>query len=98
MRPSHFFVAVGLAASCFILSITLLFLGVRNHGFQADVQRLQAQVQTQQDQINGGSAVSRIAPNLVREMVAMSADSPPMKAILTKHGYNPGGSTTPSNP
>src|SRR6187399_2593033 len=98
MKSSHFFVAVGLAASCFILSITLVFLGVRSHGLQADVQRLQAQVQTQQEQINGGSTVSRIAPALVREMVAMSADNPAMKALLGRHGFNPSGSTTPSNP
>jgi|SoiMethySBSTD1v2_1073268.scaffolds.fasta_scaffold07130_5 hypothetical protein len=98
MKPSHFFVTVGLAAACFILSVTLIVIGLRYNGLQADVQRLQAEVQTQQQQIDGGSAVSRIAPNLVREIVAMSADNPAMKAILTKHGYNPGGSTTPSNP
>ena len=98
MRPSHFFVAVGLAASCFILCVTLVFLGVRNHGLQADVRRLQAEIQTQQQQIDGGNAVSRIAPNLVREMVAMSADNPSMRAILTRHGHNPSGPTTPRNP
>ena len=97
MKPSHFFVAAGLAASCFILSITLVFLGVRNHGLQADVRRLQAEVQTQQQQIDGGSAVSQIAPNLVRDMVAISADNPSMQAILSKLGP-PGSSTTPSNP
>ena len=96
MKPSHFFVAVGLAASCFILSVTLVFLGVRNNGLETDVRRLQAQVQTQQEQMSAGSTVARIAPNLVREMVAMSADNPSMKAILTRH--NPSGSTPPSNP
>jgi len=99
MRQSHFFVAVGLAASCFILSITLVFFGVRNHGLQAEVQRLQTQVQTQQDQIDGGTAiVQRIGPNLLRDMAAMSTDDQAMKAILRKHGYNPSGSASPTNP
>jgi hypothetical protein len=98
MKPSHFFVAVGLAASCFILSVALVFFGVRNHGLQADVQRLQAQVRVQQEQIDGGTAVSRIAPNLVREIAAMSADNSSMKAILKKHGLDSSSSTTPSNP
>jgi hypothetical protein len=98
MKQSHFFVSVGLAAACFILSVTLVFFGVRNHGLQADVQRLQAQAQAQQEQINGGNVVSRIAPNLVREMVAMSADNPSIKAILSRHSFTPSGSTAPSNP
>ena len=98
MKQSHFFVSVGLAAACFILSVTLVFFGVRNHSLQADVQRLQAQVQTQQEQINGGNVVSRIAPNLVREMVAMSAENPSIKAILARRSFNPSGPTPPSNP
>ena len=98
MKPSHFFVAVGLAAACFILSVTLIVMGLRYHGLQADVQRLQADVQTQQQQIDEGSAVSRIAPKLVREIFAMSADNPAMKAILARHGLDLSGSTPPSNP
>jgi hypothetical protein len=98
MKSSHFFVAVGLAASCFILSVTLIFLGIRNHGLQDEVQRLQAQAQTQQEQIDGASAVvQRIGPNLLRDMDAMSPDDPPMKAILVKHGYKPSVSTAPPN-
>ena len=89
MKPTHYYIAVALAALCLVLSLTLFILGSSTRRQQADLQKLQAQYQTQQEQINAGLTISQqVGPNLLRDMASVT-DDPGMKAVLSKHGYNP---------
>ena len=89
MKPTHYYIAVALAALCLVLSLTLFFLGSSTRSQQADLQKLQAQYQTQQEQINAGLTISQqVGPNLLRDMASVTDDAG-MKAVLSKHGYNP---------
>ena len=57
---------------------------------QAELQKLQAQYQTQQDIITTGITIGQqIGPNVLKDMAAAAAEDPAMKAVLAKHGYNP---------
>ena len=98
MKPTHYYIALALAALCLVLSLTLFFLGSSTRNQQADFQKLQAQYQTQQEQINVGITMSQqIGPNLLRDMASF-ADDAAMKAVLVKHGYNPNAAPKQGNP
>ena len=90
MKPSQFHTSLALSAVCAALSLTLFILGNLTHGQQAGLQKLQAQYQAQQEQINAGIAISQqVGPNLLKDMASFTDDAA-IKAILAKHGYNPG--------
>lgn len=98
MKPSHFHTSIAISAMCLALSLTLFLLGNSTRHQQADFQKLQAQYQTQQEQINVGITMSQqIGPNLLRDMASFTDDAA-MKAVLVKHGYNPGAAPKQGNP
>jgi hypothetical protein len=88
MKSSHYYLSVGVAALCLILSITVIVLGNSNQKLQVELQNYQARLQAQQEQINAGNVISQqVGPNLLRDMATVSVDEPPMKELLGKHGY-----------
>ena len=89
MKPSHYNISLALSVLCAILSLTLFIMGISARGLQSDLQKLQAQYQTQQEQINAGLTISQqVGPNLLKDMASVTDDAG-MKAVLSKHGYNP---------
>ena len=98
MKPSHFYTAAAISALCLILSLSLFILENSTRNRQAELQKLQAQYQTQQEQISAGVTMSQqIGPNLLRDMASFTDDAA-MKAVLVKHGYNPGAAPRQENP
>ena len=98
MKPSHFHLSLALSSVCLALSLVLFLLGNSTRHQQAGLQKLQAQYQTQQEQISVGMTLSQqIGPNLLRDMASFTDDAA-MKAILLKHGYNPGATPKQGNP
>ena len=88
MKPSHFHTALALSAGCAVLSLALFIMGISARGLQGDLQKLQTQYQTQQEQINAGLTISQqVGPNLLKDMASFPEDAA-MKAVLAKHGYN----------
>ena len=102
MKPVHFYTATALAALCVILSFSLFILENSARNRQSELQKLQAQFQTQQEQISTGITIGQqVGPNLLKDMAAVTDDAA-MKAVLARHGYNPdaaqGGAPKPANP
>lgn len=94
MKPSHYHTSLALSAGCAVLSLTLFAMGISTRGLQNDLQKLQAQYQTQQEQINAGVTISQqVGPSLLKDMASF-ADDAGMKAVLSKHGYNPAAAAT----
>ena len=86
MKPSQYYISIGVASLCAVLTLALLILGGTSRGLQLDVQKLQLQYQTQQEQINAGATISQqIIPNLFKDMASLKDDAA-MKALLQKHG------------
>ncbi len=89
MKTTHYYTALGLGAACLVLSLTLLILGNSAHGLQADVQKLQTQLQTQQDQINAGVTIQQqVIPNLFTDLAKFPEDVA-IKALIAKHSSSP---------
>ena len=98
MKPSQYHTTIAISAVCLALSLALFILGNSTRNQQADFQKLQAQYQTQQEQINVGITMSQqIGPNLLRDMASFTDDAA-MKAVLVKHGYNPNAAPKQGNP
>ena len=86
MKPNQYYTSIGVASLCAVLSLALLILGSTSRGLQLDVQKLQIQYQSQQEQINAATTISQqIIPNLFKDMASLK-DNAAMKAILQKHG------------
>ena len=89
MNSNQFYTSIGLAGLCAILSLALLILGGSARGLQTDLQMLQAQYQTQQEQINAGITISQqVVPNLFKDL-SSHPENAAIKALLEKHGSNP---------
>ena len=92
MKPTQYYIATGLGALGAILGLILLIMGSAARGLQADVQKLQTQYQTQQEQINAGVAISQqVIPNLFKDLSA-HPESVGIKALMARHGAAPGSS------
>ena len=91
MKPPQFLATVILSLIPLILVIILIFMGQKN-------QALQAQLQTQQADINKGSMSQQIGVNLLKEIAAASIKDEKLKDVLTKSGYSVtvNSSATPS--
>jgi predicted Holliday junction resolvase-like endonuclease len=81
MKPPQFIVAVILSLVPLILVINLIFIGQKN-------QSLQAQLQTQQEEINKGSMTQQIGVNILKEIAAASVKDEKLKEVLNKNGYS----------
>ena len=74
-------VAVVLASVTLVQVINIISLGDKN-------QSLQAQLQTQQEQINKGNMTQQIGVNLLKEIAAASVKDDALKDVLSKSGYS----------
>ncbi len=92
MNRWQFFTTSGLALLCVILSIWVIFSGKTN-------QRLQAELQAQQIEINKGTQSQQVATNLLRDIGNAATKNSKLKDLLTKNGFtlteNPTTSPTP---
>lgn len=89
MKSSHYYTSLALSGLCAVLTLTIFAMGRSIRGLQSEIQKLQTQYQTQQEQINAGVTISQqVGPNLIRDMASFPDDAA-MKAVLSKHGYNP---------
>lgn len=96
MKPPQFIVTVVLSIVPLILVIMLIFMGQKN-------QALQAQVQTQQEDINRGSMSQQIGVNMLKDIAQASVKDDALKDVLTKSGYTvtvnkASPSPSPANP
>lgn len=95
MKPPQFIVTIILSLVPLILVVNLIFMGQKNQG-------LQAQLQTQQEDINKGSMSQQIGVNLLKEIASASVKDDKLKDVLTKSGYsvtvNATASPAPSSP
>ena len=89
MKSNQYYISIGLASLCAVLSLALLILGATTHSLQLELQKMQVQYQSQQEQINAGVTISQqIIPSLFKDMGSIK-DNPGIKAILQKHGALP---------
>ena len=91
MKPPQFYATVALGAVCLVLSIAAIVLGQGN-------QRLQAQLQGAQDEINVATANVQQGQGLVRDMAQLSVKNDKIKQALARNGItvNVNASPTPS--
>ena len=91
MKPIHLqYIATGLAALCAILGLALLILGSSARSLQSELRTLQAQFEGQSEQINAAIAIrQQVIPNLFADL-AKNPEDVTFKALLSKHGANPG--------
>jgi predicted Holliday junction resolvase-like endonuclease len=89
MKPPQFIVAVILSLLPLILVINLIFMGQKNTS-------LQAQLQSQQEEINKGSMTQQIGVNILKEIAAASVKDDKLKDVLTKSGYSVTVNASPS--
>lgn len=87
MKPPHFYTALAVATLCFILSLTTILLGNSNMKAQNALQKQQAQLQAQQEEINRGNAYQQAANNILRDMATVSLQDTAMKDLLSKYGF-----------
>jgi predicted Holliday junction resolvase-like endonuclease len=80
MKPPQFIVTVILSLVPLILVINLIFMSQKN-------QKLQTELQEQQEQINKGSMSQQIGVNLLKEIAQASVKDEKLKDVLTKSGY-----------
>ncbi|MEI6352005.1 MAG: hypothetical protein WCP06_12975 [Verrucomicrobiota bacterium] len=81
MKPPQFYIAVALGAVCLVLSIAAIALGQSN-------QRLQAQLQSQQDEINFATANVQQGQGMIRDMAQLSVKNDKIKQALARNGIN----------
>ena len=81
MKPPQFIAAVILSFVPLILVITLIFMGQKNQG-------LQAQAQTQQEEINKGSMAQQVGQNLLKDIGQASLKDDKLKDVLAKSGFS----------
>jgi predicted Holliday junction resolvase-like endonuclease len=74
-------VAVVLASVTLVQVINIISLGDKN-------QSLQAQLQTQQEQINKGNMTQQVGVTLLKEIAAASVKDEALKDVLAKSGYS----------
>lgn len=88
MRSLQFYISTALAAVCLLLSVWIIFAGASNQSLQAELQKQQQQLQTQQETINQGTVIAQqVGPALLRDMASVSVEDKEMKDLLAKHGY-----------
>ncbi len=93
-----YYISLGATGLCLVLSIIIFAVGSSNNSLQAEVQKQQAALQAQQEEINAGNSISQqIGPALLRDMATASVKNEKMKALLSKHGYNVQVKDTPAS-
>ena len=91
MKPPQFAVTVALSVIPLILVIYLIVKGPQN-------QSLQAQVQTQQEEINKGSMAQQIGTSLLKDIGQASLKDDKLKEVLSENGFTIRNSASPTAP
>jgi hypothetical protein len=93
MKRSQFFTNLSLSALGALMAIVAIGISQGNN-------RLQMELQQQQNEINQGIRVQQIGGNILRDMAAVAVGNPRMRELLARHGYSVTGSTNalPSTP
>ena len=81
MKPPQFYITVALGAVCLVLSIAAIALGQSN-------QRLQIQLQSQQEEINQAAGNFQQAQAMIRDMAPLSLKNDKIKQALARVGVN----------
>jgi predicted Holliday junction resolvase-like endonuclease len=89
MKPPQFIVAVILSFLPLILVVNIIVMGQKN-------QTLQAQLQSQQEEINKGNMTQQIGVNLLKEIAAASVKDDALKDVLSKSGYSVSVNASPT--
>ncbi len=80
MKPIQFYILIGLGAGCLILSIVGIALANSN-------QKLQAELQSQQVEINRGNASQQVGSNIIRDIASVAGSSQALRDVLTRAGF-----------
>ena len=91
MKAPQFFTVLGLSALALVLTIVLIVYGQGN-------QKLQAQLQAQQEDINRGSMSQQVGQNLLKDIAIGSQKSTVLKDVLTRNGYTVTASSPSPSP
>ncbi|MGA3170520.1 MAG: hypothetical protein ABSE62_05855 [Chthoniobacteraceae bacterium] len=98
MKPPQFITSVILALIPLILTIILIFMGQKN-------QSLQAELQSQQVEINRGQMSHDVGVNILKEVGQASIKDSKLKDMLNRLGYSvsvappsPAAAAAPSTP
>ncbi len=95
MKSTQFYIATALSALCLILSIWVIALGKSN-------QHLQQELQSQQNDINRGTASQQAGSMILKEMGQAAVTDDKMKEVLAKNGFtltvNPPAKSGTSSP
>jgi predicted Holliday junction resolvase-like endonuclease len=89
MKPPQFIVAVILSFLPLILVVNIIVMGQKN-------QTLQAQLQSQQEEINKGNMTQQIGVNLLKEIAAASVKDDALKDVLSKSGSSVSVNASPT--
>lgn len=81
MKPAQYYILVALGALCLILSVFSVALAQSN-------QRLQAQLQSLQQEVQRGNVSQQIGNNVVNDLGSLATTNPKVKEFLAKHGFN----------
>lgn len=86
MKGAEYYISVCVAGLCVVFSALLFALAGSARSMQSDIQKLQAQYQMQQEQINSGVTLGQqVAPNIFKDLSAFPEDVSIM-ALIAKHG------------
>jgi len=96
MKPPQFIVSVILALVAVVLSIVPLILVFEAKSMGEKNETLQAQLQTQQEQINKGNMTQQIGVNILKEIAAASVKDDALKDVLAKSGYSVSVNASPT--
>lgn len=81
MKPTQYYILVALGALCLILSVFSVAISQSN-------QRLQAQLQASQQEVQRGNVSQQVGNNIVTDLGNLSLTNPKVKDFLAKHGIN----------
>ena len=81
MKAPQFYAAVTLSAACLILTFVLIQYVQSN-------QELQAQLQSQQVEINRAATNKQVAEKIINDMVQVSVKNEKIKQVLARNGVN----------
>ena len=89
MSRLQFLITSILGLVCLLLSVIVIIYGRSN-------QKLQAQVQAQQVEINKGIQSQQIGANLVRDIAVAATKNEKLKDLLARNGFTLNANATPS--
>ena len=89
MKPPQFYITVALSAACLVMSVAVIWSNQTN-------QRLQLELQREQDTINQGQATLQVGQNLLKDLAEISMKDDKIKQVLARNGYTVNVNASPS--